>query len=128
MDNRRIDVTSDDIEHLRAALSIVTRSTVAGFRDYPAEDGTGRPRTLVLYWHHGPGIIGFPTPLTLDEVVPLVAKWLAELKPEEHADFLDMDGSCEPEGFRVFNEEWGHVIDNGYGIAGIQGVHAWYGK
>lgn len=137
MDNRRLDITSDKSTHLRAALEVLVGSApgsmVTHYLDITTlqtEPGQRRqPRTLVLLWSdEGGKARPLPTPLDSDGAHELAVRWLEALKPEERDSAIDMDGDCSPCGFRVFNEEWGHVLGMRYGVVGIQGVHAWYGK
>lgn len=130
MDNRHVDVTSTGRGHLTAALSILWAQAAGGrathYVDQPATDE--RPRTLVFLWHEEADARQLPVPLDLEGAVDLAARWLDALKSSERPGAIDMDGDCEPEAFRVFCEDWGHVHGLHYAIAGVQGRHAWYGK
>jgi len=53
--------------------------------------------------------------------------WLQEREEDEYQEYLDHDGS-DGKGFRIYNEQWGHVADCSYAILGLIPVHAWYGK
>lgn len=134
MNNRHIDVTSTGRDHLRAALSIAIDNAAGGkakhYVDMPPEDK--RPRTLVFLWHEAKvqlvESVPLPVPLDLDGLVFMAEAWLAELPVNQRPGRVDMDGDCEPEAFRVFNEGWGHVFGSPYAFVGVQGMHAWYGK
>jgi hypothetical protein len=130
MDNRHVDVTSVGRDHLRAALSILWANASGGtarcYRDVPAT--SDEPRTLVFYWGKEGEAEPLPVPLDLEGAVDLASRWLDSLDAEEKPGRTDMDGDCEPEGFRVFCEGWGHVFGHRYAFAAIQGRHAWYGK
>ena len=39
----------------------------------------------------------------------------------------DFDGSLG-EGFRIFTQDWGHLLSNPYAIFAAKPIYAWYGK
>ena len=40
---------------------------------------------------------------------------------------IDFDGSLG-NGFRIFTQDWGHVLDSSYAIFAVKPIYAWYGK
>ncbi len=60
---------------------------------------------MVLFRHPNDAMKPFPAPMTAEQVQPVVQSWLASAV---YGPQPDHDGSNE-KGFRVYNEEWGHV-------------------
>ena len=53
-----------------------------------------------------------------------------QYKDESHShwdNYIDMDGSCKPEAYRIYTGKWGH-IKNHWWCCAIKPVYAWYGK
>ncbi len=81
--------------------------------------------TLILLWTACHGATPLPYPMKVEDAVPFVKGWLANAG--DPGKEPDIDGSLRP-GWRVFTESWGHLAGCRYSIAGIQAVHAMYGK
>lgn len=144
MDNLHVDVTSVGRDALKAALGLLFANAAGGkathYLDvprgstFPNRIGEAAkeevPRTLILFWHHETGgdVRPLPVPLDLEGATDLAMRWLAALPREDRPGWIDMDGDCEPEAWRVFCEVWGHVYGFHYAFAGVQGRWAWYGK
>ena len=128
MDNRQVDVISRWRFGLHAALSILMgeMTTVTHFVDLPRT--AGRPRTLILLSLEEDGSKDLPVALDLEGVTDLVVRWLDALPESDRGGWSDIDGDCLPEAWRVFTEEWGHVLNYRHAVAGIQGRYAWIGK
>lgn len=90
--------------------------TAIGWAEVPAQAdhsvpsktwGAGKdtPLRLVLFRYPNDAMQPFPSPMTAEQVQPMVEAWLAQATygPEP-----DHDGSNE-KGWRVYNEEWTHV-------------------
>ena len=137
MDNRTLDVISEGEEALALALQLVWPNASGGYataykvasliqsgpeRGLIEKDG-GCP-TLILLWEEERGTLPLAYPHDLKEATRFVFGWLrrADYGPEP-----DHDGHNQ-KGFRVFNEQWGHVAGYCYAIVGIQPAWAMYGK
>lgn len=125
----RFDFTSDSWEALGDALQLALRLKTAGLCRIAAwyvKDGT-----LVLTWKPD-GASGlcypFPAPLTPTALKEIVTAWLEQqdyektLGPRPHTD-----GSVG-KGWRVFNEQWGHVFGDHCAVMGIRPAWIVYGK
>lgn len=143
MDNRRVWVTSEGLDDLKAAVSIMWKNAPGGKATHyrvvkvkavenkygdsvwcdwdEAEDGVD---TLVLYWEEDSGTTALPFPLKLDGATQFIASWLdSATYPAEP----DHDGSND-KGWMVFNDDWGHALGSSYGFLAVQPAWAMYGK
>lgn len=141
MDNREISIKSEGHEALVLALKLIFDNAAGGkavaFRIFPAKGDPSseyrrdrdnyQPPTLVLYWHDEDGASPLLARMGPEEIANLVQAWLDDQPETMWGDYLDHDGSMG-RGFRVFNEDWGHVFNSSYAICGIQPIWAWYGK
>lgn len=146
MDNRTIDIVSEGNKALEMALNIVWANCPGGKathykivklkeeveyygsptdRHYTTlkEDKEGED-TLILLWNEEKGALPLPYFLELEEAINFIKGWL---KKAEYQEQPDHDGS-NGKGWRVFNEQWGHVAGHHYAIVGIQPQWAMYGK
>lgn len=140
MDNLRVDVTAYGVEMLEAALELAAGPRLAThYVDLPTVGPPAaelnapltRPRMLVFLDRPEPG--AFPLAVALDAqgMGELAARWLAEVKDEDYGGWLDMDGDCIPDAFRVVTD---HVPSErttlGFrgAICGVQGWCRWIGK
>ncbi len=149
MDNRQINIISDKDAHLRAALEIAFAGAAGGKVSHyrvaklkyhttywnkdkdairhdtvlmePANN-TGT-ETLILYWHKEKDNIPLPYAMEINATYSFVKGWLDS---REVSGEPDHDGDNK-KGFRVFNDQWGRVIDS-YSFVGIQFEWAMYGK
>lgn len=137
-DNFHFDMTGVD---LAAALGIAFRGAPGGTatgwavmalaedvvtdrRNWKGAPGTQR---LVLFW--GPpsstkAATPLPAPLGVDAAVPFVQAWLDNAKVGSEPNH---DGSNSM-GWRVYNEDWGHVARDPYAFAAIEPVWLMHGK
>ena len=124
MDNFRFDITaSGDLEDWLHCCIGENRKTVGwsvcSDREYPR---------LILYWI-GPGNIEnkynlLPFPMKYDQVAMFVKGWL------DTVDFgtqPDHDGD-NSRGWRIYNEDWGHVDGQYQAFMAITPVWAMHGK
>ena len=123
MDNFRIDITAEGRERLRDALALGMSNRestrVFGWEDHP-EKG------LILYWtDNSLAIEKFPAPLGVEETTAMVWTWLAFTTYPEQEWGGDVSYG---KGWRVYNEDWGHVGERWQAILAIQPVWAMYGK
>jgi hypothetical protein len=142
MDNFSIDVVSEGRKSLELALSIAVKrhsgvthfaviDHLAEVNEFMKKDSKTR-KTLVLFWaldgSFKPTPSAFPCPMTGVPLNEFVWNWLEHAwKSLYHGSQPDHDGD-NGDGWRVFNEDWGHVADSHYGVVGIQPVWAMYGK
>lgn len=142
MDNRTLDITSDNIGHLRAALSIVfdeyTKANhLCEFKLAAIEPGEGL--AYITAYREDPA--GIPTlilsrgpihdhgqkslhPLNAEEALTSIMGWLRYV---EYGQEPGIDGSCK-KGWRAFTESWGHVLGSSQAIIAVQPAWALYGK
>lgn len=81
-------------------------------------------QTLIFYWTEDKDATLLPFPLDLKGAMSFVNGWL------NHANYgvqPDHDGD-NGKGFRVFVEDWGHVLHNWKAFVAIQPTWAMYGK
>lgn len=117
MDNFRIDVTAEGDDRLRAVLALFDHDTVVGYQ------ADGR-RRLVFYWTDSEKATALPFPMTMEQAADFAIGWL------EHADYgdePDHDGS-NGKGWRIYNEDWGHVDGDWSAFVAIEPAWAMYGK
>ena len=153
MDNFRIDVTSEGREHFDAAMKMAFSSAPGGTAVAIAVHSK---IGLVLYWHaekparlkqqvpwssqhtgeqraemerlaeaEAVAVAPLPFPLTATAAADYVWHWLTTAAGYGRAP--DHDGDNE-KGWRVYNEQWGHVAGNHYAFVAVQPVWAMYGK
>jgi hypothetical protein len=124
MDNRLMDIRGGCVAGLRLAVELAMlgspSKTVTHFVDNPQHG-------LVLLWHVEPDAVPLPVPLNHVSAVSVVREWLSAQPGERYIDRLDHDGD-NGEGWRVYNEEWGHVGPYRYAVFAVQPCWAWYGK
>lgn len=125
MNNFRIDVASEGREQLRLALSIVVGKSGQATH-YRLDEQHG---WLILYWTapHLQGASKFPGKMGVDALVPFIESFLSAVPRDKRAQKLDHDGSSG-EGWRLFNEAWGHVNGEWEALCAVEAIWAWYGK
>lgn len=116
MDNRKIDIWLDGNFELAMQLSIGRRKVI-GYRVHE--------NSIVLYWAKSDKMIPLPYEMDVNDVTQFVAGWLAKTKPDYPKP--DHDGDNE-QGFRIFNEAWGHVYGEWEAFIAITPIWAMYGK
>jgi hypothetical protein len=91
--------------------------------EYEREDEAGAP-TLILLWHEENGALPLPYPLDLERAADFLGGWLLRV---DYGEEPDHDGD-NGKGWRIFNESWGHVVGNHFGIVAIQPAWIIYPK
>lgn len=126
MDNRHISVQSEGRKAFDLAFQLLFDNAPGSKATHYFEDPK---KGLVLLWHEDEGkkSIKLPSPLSWKGAADLAWEWLSNQKEDNYHDFLDHDGS-NGQGFKVYNEDWGHVAGSHYAILGVYPVWAWYGK
>jgi len=124
MDNFHIDITSRVKAHFDEALRIAF-DNAAGHKasHYMITEKHG----MILFWHEENGAIQLPYEMTYEDAVPFVWGWLQKVDYDQYEEQLDHDGDND-KGFRIFNENWGHVGDHHYAFVAIKPAWAWIGK
>ncbi len=117
MDNFHFDMTSEGKELLKAAMMLLPRTEVVGYR---VDDKKG----LIFYWADSDKATQLPYPMTLEQAADFAAGWL------DHASYgkqPDHDGD-NGKGWRLYNESWGHVDGEWEAFVAVMPVWAMYGK
>lgn len=131
MDNMRISVQSEGRSAFDLAVKLFFTSK------YDKEE----PRKTVTHWIEDPekgfillwgaeqskDCVKFPFPLGWKAAADLSWEWLQQQPNEKYQGKLDHDGS-NGQGFRVYNEAWGHVGKYHYALFSVIPVWACYGK
>jgi len=130
-DNFSFDITGAS---LRTCLEIAfsSHSKAVGWAEIPRSEnlpsGTGVRHTprLVLFWTKPeiPQFQAFLTPMTVEQVEPIVRAWLAE---QSYGREPDHDGD-NGRGWRVYNEAWTHVAGMWQAFVAIEPEWIMYGK
>lgn len=127
MDNFHIDITSRIKSHFDEILQIA-------FDQSPGRKATHYKITkkhgFILYWHEdGKDSIAFPYEMEYKDVVPFVWGWLQKVEYGDYENPIDDGGDVDNvKGFRIFNEDWGHVDNSSYAFIAIRPAWAWIGK
>ncbi len=126
MDNRHISVQSQGRKAFELAFQLLFDNAPGGKATHYFEDDK---KGLVLLWHEdsNKNSIKLPSPLSWKGAADLAWEWLANQPEDKYQQYLDHDGS-NGEGFKVYNEDWGHVAGSSYAILGVIPIWAWYGK
>jgi len=95
--NPVLDINGDTPQRLHQALALSGHTKAAG---YAITNGR-----FVLYAYPRPGMIPFPAPTPLDDLVPLIMAWLATAPypPEFHHD------GDNTKGWRCARGQWGRA-------------------
>lgn len=132
MDNFHIDVTGEKSTALALALELGFHqchgSTTIGYKlevgDYRPQTNPPRRPRMILCWYATNGMLPFPVPLTHGLILPIIEAWLEAV---DYGDEPDHDGD-NGKGWRVYNEDWGHVGSDPYAFLAIEPAWAMYGK
>lgn len=79
---------------------------------------------FVLYWTSHESATAFPVPLTCEEVLPMVKKWL---EVQNYGKMPDIDGDCS-KSVKVYCDQWGHVDHFWEAFVAIEPFWAMHGK
>jgi hypothetical protein len=123
-DNYKFEVTSEGREHFDIAMGLAFgksyKTRKATHYKITAEHG------LILCWTDGMnGAMPLPFPMDLQAATEFAWGWLRN--GAEYGRQPDHDGDNKP-GFRVYNEDWGHVAHAWQAFVGIQPAWMMYGK
>lgn len=135
MDNRHISVQSEGRKSFDLAVQLVFENAPGGKATHYFEHSE---KGLIFLWHEDKFLnpVGslvtkeaskLPYAMDWKAAADLAWGWLQERKHEEYREVLDHDGS-NGKGFRIYNEDWGHVAGSFYAILAVLPVWAWYGK
>lgn len=141
MDNFALNVVSEGKESFKLALQIAlshhTKASHYAVIDHDADVNEwtkkgGKRKTLVLFWTDDesfkPKPSAFPCDMKGAALFEFVWHWLEDCwEKRAHGQEPDHDGD-NGNGWRIFNEDWGHVAESHYAFVGIQPVWAMYGK
>lgn len=124
MDNRQIDIRAEGETDFKLAMQLAT-GKYGGHKTigYSIElEGS----TMVLYWggKHDK-MMPLPYEMNADEIAAFVWGWLQKTKPLGKEPDHDGDNG---NGFRVYNEAWGHVMHRWEAFIAITPIWAMYGK
>lgn len=124
MDNRHIDIT--DVKDFSKWLErCVGDQTVCGWSEKINEQGTPK---LILFWTESTREGYNPFPYALENKSRVLGKFLKGwLKQCQYPPQPDHDGHNE-RGFRIYNNEWGHVDGMYQAFLAIEPAWAMYGK
>ena len=123
MDNHRIDLTREGESRFRTVLSLLLsqHNRKDGlFEHYCVDPDVG----LVLFWTKCSISQPLPYPMRIGALVEFAWNWLDTADYGRKPNF---DGSSG-KGWRIYNEDWGHVKGEWAAICAIQPVWAMYGK
>ena len=124
MDNRLVSVQSEGREAFDLAFQLLFDNAPGDKVTHWVEDPS---KGLILLWSAEGSATKLPTPLTWKKAADLAWTWLENRNTEDYREYLDHDGS-NGRGFKVYNEDWGHVAGYSYAVLGVLPVWAWYGK
>ena len=127
MDNRIFNVNGKGDDTLLATLRLAFKQE--GDRCTAKAYIIDPEKGMILLWHSDGGTV-FPSPLTPEQVVPIVSAWLAT-KPDIKCESWDKDHDHDGHnslGWRVYVEDWGHVKSIFHTICAIKPAYLWHGK
>ena len=126
LDNYHFDITDVTELHgwIKRCVSGGWRSAV-GWSMHDDDKG----QRIVFYWcKPNPNKVNGYTPLPFraghEQIAMIAEGWLESI---EYPPEPDHDGS-NGKGFRIFNEDWGHVDNNEEAFLAVSPVWAMYGK
>lgn len=120
MDNRQISIQAEGKADFELALRLASgRHKAIGYR---VHDGS-----LVFYWTGSDTskMIPFPYEMDIQQMIEFAWGWLLKNKPVGPEPDHDGDNG---EGFKVYNEDWGHVFNEWQAFVAITPIWALYGK
>lgn len=120
-DNFRFDISGGGV--LKDALAIAFSYTQSA-KGYRIDVREGHPTRLVFYGYDSPKMLPFPAPLGSEETESIIKTWLKLL---DYGSEPDIDGSVS-KGFRVYNEDWGHVAREWQAFMAVEPAWLLHGK
>jgi len=121
MDNFRIEVVSMVKAHFEAAIAMAFDCHQKASH-YKIDKNHG----FIFYWAEDEADKAIALPYEMDAKQAAAFAW-GWLQKQEYPPEPDHDGDNE-KGFRVYNEEWGHVGHSHYAFVAIQPEWAMQGK
>lgn len=132
MDNRIFKVNGVGEKELLQTLQLVFRQE--GNNVVCPSWSEDEEKGLILHWYDSGGT-RFPSPLSPEDICPIVVKWLDSAFANDHVILDDWctnrngDGDISAErGWLVYVEDWGHIGDISNALCAIKPCYAWYGK
>lgn len=122
MDNFRFDITWEGEHNFRSLVKLFVSRKCDKVTHYEIDPDYG----MILYWTKPsrPAAMPVPYPMGVDGAVDFVWNWL---KTADYQEEPDHDGD-NGRGWRIFNEDWGHVKGEWAATIAIQPCWAMYGK
>ncbi len=117
VDNFRIDITSDKSIGDAMKLAFGGYKHAVGYR-IDAEKG------MIFYWSISKNMTPFPFKMDAEGAAHFVLRWLKEADYGQEPDHDGHNGR----GWRLYNEDWGHISNEWQAFVAIQPVWAMYGK
>jgi hypothetical protein len=130
MDNMHISIQSEG----RAAFDLAVKLFFTSKYDRGEPDKKvthyidDHDKGFILLWSediHNKSI-KLPVPLSWKPAADLAWEWLIQQPESQYKQYCDHDGS-NGHGFRIYNENWGHVKSH-YALFAVEPIWAWYGK
>ena len=124
MDNYRFDITARD--RLKEWIECCLAGKHYGIVGWSKHDDK-KGKRLIFYWSDPNGVAEYhplPSKVNAEEVSVLAESWLESVDYDPEPD---IDGHSK-KGFRIFNEDWGHVDGYWEALLAISPVWAMYGK
>lgn len=137
MNNKIFDINGHRDSNLLDALRLAFKNQYDNFKDHTAGSWKiTQEKGLILCRgnHQKGGVNLFPTPLTADQVFPIVKQYLEDSNTWDNGKFIDhwdkpinFDGSLS-KGWRVYCDDWGHIDGDCDVIIAIRPAYMWHGK
>lgn len=128
-DNFSFDITGASLE-LSMKIAFTSHSKAVGWVemprcwDLPGGGGVIHKPRLILFWTNSPKSQKFLAPMDSETIVSTVRAWLAL---QQYGSQPDHDGD-NGKGWRVYNEDWGHVAGMWEAFVAIEPEWIMYGK
>jgi hypothetical protein len=120
MDNFRIDITSEG--DIAPAMKIAFRDEHTRAVAYRVDAARG----LIFYQYPSKreGVVALPFKLDHADAAHFAKRWLSE---QDYGREPDHDGDNE-RGWRLYNEDWGHIASEHETFVAVKPAWAMYGK
>lgn len=131
-DNRLLNMNGRSDEQLKLALRFAFMDQYGDKTCDGWEFNPTKGLVLYQYFNDRSTVNQFPSPMSADDVFPIVKRWLqsdqaASVPLGEWEGDIDQDGD-NIDGWRVYVEDWGHV-DRQWGcLCAIKRAYLWLGK
>lgn len=129
MDNRIFNVNGSGGEQLMDAIKLAFKTS--GFKTAKAWK-IDNQKGIILYWYNDKGTNPFPSPLTAEEVLPIVSSFLKS-EDAKNIECIEWDEDYKHDGsnslgWRVYTEKWGKIDNKDYSFLAIKPAYMWHGK